>query len=230
MADVLRDPIWQGIGAVFTLVIGLIGFYLTKPGRLWLYGTGAALLVLLGVWIGVTITPKAVGETAQSASSRAKQLEPFIKGAYVYQIPTEADFGSRLADYTFEREGPSDSRFRMNFKFPEPPPQSLTVGINIPFGKDQDLSDESNLEFTLLGTKGSEVDLVVHDVAGKQFSKSLLCVGESQAVSIPLTEISGAINTKVVSGFYLTATTRSQINKGAHSVSISKLKTVKRKN
>ncbi len=56
MVELISNPIWQGIGVVVVIIIGFITFYYeSKKNKLWLYLTGAAFILLLGMCLGAFI-------------------------------------------------------------------------------------------------------------------------------------------------------------------------------
>lgn len=52
MTDLLRDPIWQGIGVVVTIALGFVGFYYAGRHKFWLYLSGALAITIIGIAIG----------------------------------------------------------------------------------------------------------------------------------------------------------------------------------
>lgn len=59
MLNFLRDPAWQGIGVIISLVLGLIGFYYAGRNRLWLYLSGVIVIFIIGFGLGIQLQMKA---------------------------------------------------------------------------------------------------------------------------------------------------------------------------
>jgi hypothetical protein len=55
MIDILRDPVWQGIGVIIALILGIIGFYYAGKNKIWLFVAGAIVILIIGLGIGVQI-------------------------------------------------------------------------------------------------------------------------------------------------------------------------------
>lgn len=59
MLNFLRDPAWQGIGVIISLVLGFIGFYYAGRNRLWLYLSGVIVIFIIGFGLGIQLQMKA---------------------------------------------------------------------------------------------------------------------------------------------------------------------------
>lgn len=218
MAELLRDPIWQGIGVFVALLLGLAGFYITRPHRLWIYVSGAAVMLLAATWIFTAF-----------ASRTTLEFEELFAEPRGYQFPGETTEFTRLFDFHYEKSPPCKSRLRLAYSFPEPPRTEITVGVSIPLRESIDISSYAAIEVTLRASKGSDVNFIIHSDSGhKQFSRIVVGTNESQNISIPTKQIADALNTKAIAGFYATSSTRSEPAKGIHSFVVSNIRAVKK--
>lgn len=53
--EILRDPVWQGVGVIVTVLFGFLGFYVATKQVNWLYLLGGTIFLLIGLTIGVTL-------------------------------------------------------------------------------------------------------------------------------------------------------------------------------
>ncbi|HEX8683729.1 MAG TPA: hypothetical protein VF707_15535 [Ardenticatenaceae bacterium] len=61
--DILRDPIWQSLGVIVTLVLGFVGFYYAGRNRLWLGIAGVIVAFILGFSGGIYFEQRVVQAT-----------------------------------------------------------------------------------------------------------------------------------------------------------------------
>jgi hypothetical protein len=55
MVNLLRDPAWQGIGVIITIVLGFISFYYAGKNKIWLYLSAAIVVFIVGLSLGTRL-------------------------------------------------------------------------------------------------------------------------------------------------------------------------------
>ena len=62
MINIFRDPLWQGVGGVATIIIGFIGFYYAGKNKTWLLGAGITVVLIVGLAAGVQLSTQAASK------------------------------------------------------------------------------------------------------------------------------------------------------------------------
>lgn len=69
ISQILSSPVWQGVGVILTLLLGLLGFYFSNSKRdtRWLYSAGLIVLVIFAFGIGAEIQRRSSDSTSANA-------------------------------------------------------------------------------------------------------------------------------------------------------------------
>lgn len=72
MLNLIRDPAWQGIGVIVTIVLGFIGFYYAGKNKIWLYFSAVIVIFIIGFGLGTTIRDTTFSSIAPIAVDSVK--------------------------------------------------------------------------------------------------------------------------------------------------------------
>src|SRR5690349_18726523 len=77
LREILSSPMWGGLGVVITIIIGLIGFYLTEKKIIWLILAGTLAVFLAGLFLGAWLLNSQPNEHIYSVRVSGKDSYPF---------------------------------------------------------------------------------------------------------------------------------------------------------
>jgi hypothetical protein len=160
--DVFRDPVFQGIGVVVALILGLIGFYYAGKQKFWLYIAVVVVLLLVGSAIGAEAQRR--HETPQPLSS-GKTLK---MDSLPFQVFDYGQWQNLVAPKYFSyfyvvNDVSSEKGYKLEFS--QPPEGDTATGISFTFTESQNLAEYDFIELkaTFLETD-TRCDLYIRDI------------------------------------------------------------------
>ena len=163
LLEVFRDPIWQFIGTLVTLLVGFIGFYYAGKDKRWLYLTAIILLLLIGSSLGAELQRRVDVQTPGMATGKIKQMDSIPFTAYYYGLGK--DFvAPKYFTYFYVANG-ANSEKAYTLEFALPSQGDAAAGISFTFTDSQNLAEYDHLELTLtLGEPETRCDIFIRDI------------------------------------------------------------------
>jgi hypothetical protein len=156
MADILRDPIWQGVGVIITVILGAIGFYYEGKNKVWLIVAGAIVILITGFALGSTSQPK--------INNDSNEIERINQHVFAYYGEAENAGGFARLELIFDA---STGKPAYELDYNLPGDKSGYAGLAFQVNGGSNLSAYKAVECTLTFSQLSDVvDLYFKDIAG----------------------------------------------------------------
>jgi len=198
MNEFLGNPSWQGVGAIFTLIIGLLGFYYSGKNRVWIYLSVGIVILLIGIGIGIGSKINTKSQSPTESPTKYPIPTPEITIApfdslflqqYTVQSYKGDAAGQVIDDFLVKHHTSGDSWYQLLYALPDKG-EGYSAGLSFRF-EPKDLTAYKFLEINIVLDK-TQCDLIVRDIGQKT---SQVRLGEVSSDSSIVVITQGSIHT-----------------------------------
>jgi hypothetical protein len=222
MADILRDPIWQGVGAIITLILGVIGFYYAGKNKVWLIIAGAVIILIAGFALGIQ-------SQTNNTDSNILTIEQLPYNIYPFDGQSDEDpaccFGR--AYLQIDNSSPKDLAYGLNYFLDGDATKFGYAGFAFVFTTSQNLSTYESIRFTIIfGDQSNKADINFQDITKLKVPYHITGNGQSEnKFIVPLSQF-GKIDLKAIRsiGFQVD----SSVANGNHTFYVKDIQLIKK--
>jgi hypothetical protein len=142
--DILRDPIWQGIGVIIAIILGFIGFFYAKQQKIWLYLAAALVVLLAGVILGVYLQSLSSSTEVSSSVLLVDKLPGVV---FDYSGADSSNVGNSISSLSVVNEEVRGLTYVLNYTLPDQ--GTASTGVVFRLREPHNISDYDYLEFLI---------------------------------------------------------------------------------
>jgi hypothetical protein len=166
MIDFLRDPVWQGIGVVITLLLGLLSFYFSGKNRFWLYLSAGIIILFIGIWAGSELLQSDNSESPAHILTLSNNDGTIFSGDLSIKSYKGDAFGKVIYNFQLDHYSDGASTYALGYALPEEG-DGYSAGLSFVFVKAVDLTQYKFLEISILLNKTTCCNLILKDTYNK---------------------------------------------------------------
>jgi hypothetical protein len=154
MADILGNPVWQGVGVIVAILLGFIGFYYAGGNKVWLIIAATIILLIIGFVLG--------RRSLVNNNSSTFAIEQIPHEVFAYAGNDIKDGGKGTFSLVYDSDRIPNYKleyFLLGDKYGY-------AGLAFKFPKAQDFSDFHAIECTIIFTEpNDQIELYAKDIS-----------------------------------------------------------------